>query len=119
MRTTTPTIWEDQATGTARVEGGPRLDTTAWFAWLAAPTTKSFAFPVYNPRRGYIEGFMTLRKELRVRGGLYWTAYWRVCGHLHKVYLGQDAAVTYARLQTIGAAWFAQISPAFSTEIGG
>jgi hypothetical protein len=118
MRQTTPTIWEDPATGTAQVEGGPRLDTAAWFAWLAAPTTTRFAFPVYNPRRGYIEGFMTIRKEPRARGGLYWTAYWRVCGHLRKVYLGHDAAVTYTRLHTISVTWFAQSPAASPQEIG-
>lgn len=112
MSTTRPTIWENQATGTAQVEGGPRLDTAAWFEWLAAPTTTSFAFPINNPRRGYIEGFMTIRKEPRSRGGVYWTAYWRVCGRLRKVYLGQDSAVTYARLQTISTTWFAQVPAA-------
>ncbi len=118
MRTTTPTVWEDVHTGTARVDGGPRLDTPAWFAWLAAPTTRSFAFPVDNPTKGYIEGFMTVRKEPRQRGQLYWTAYWRVGGRLHKVYLGPAAAVTHARLRAISATWLAQLLAAAPEAIG-
>lgn len=108
MRTRTPTVWADRGTGAARLEDGPRLDTPAWRAWLSDPATTSFAYPVYNAAQGYIEGFMTVRKERRQRGGVYWMAYWRVRGRLRKVYVGATPTVTAARLQAIAATWLAQ-----------
>lgn len=68
MRENRPTVWidawsmppvawlEELGQGTARI----RLDTVEWSAWLDGPGV-SFAYPVFNPRRGYIEGFMTVR----------------------------------------------------------
>ncbi len=112
MRTKTPTVWEDPWRGGATLENGPRLDTPAWVAWLDDPATTSFAYPVDNPAQGYIEGFMTVRKEARARGGAYWTAYWRVGGRLRKAYLGHATAVTTTRLRAIAAAWLAQRPPA-------
>jgi LuxR family maltose regulon positive regulatory protein len=112
MGTKAPTVWEAMWTGEETLEGGPRLDTAAWVAWLDDPATTSFSYPVYNPARGYIEGFMTVRKERRQRGGAYWTAYWRVGGRLRKTYLGRSPAVTSTRLRTVGAAWLAQLLPA-------
>lgn len=108
-----PTVWQSWPCGILALEDPVLnvkvvLDTPAWVAWLEDPATTSFAFPVDNPVRGYIEGFMTVRKERRERGGVYWTAYWRVRGRLRKVYLGAPTAVTAARLQAIGAAWLAQ-----------
>src|ERR671936_677921 len=102
MGTRAPTVWEDTYTGEATLNAGSRLDTSAWRAWLDDPATMSFSYPVYNPARGYIEGFMTVRKERGRRGGLYWTAYWRVGGRLRKVYLGRSPAVTSARLRAVG-----------------
>lgn len=95
--------------GEATLEAGPRLGTSAWLAWLDDPATTSFSHPVYNAARGYIEGFMTVRKERRTRGGCYWTAYWRVDGRLHKTYLGRSPAVTSSRLRAVGAAWLARV----------
>ncbi len=115
MRTKTPTVWEEPWTGRVALEGGPSLDTPAWVAWLEDPATTSFAYPVYNAARGYIEGFMTVRKEPRARGGRYWTAYWRVDGTLRKAYLGRADTVTVARLRAIGAAWLAQVPAATET----
>ena len=48
------------------------LDTPAWFAWLEASSTTRFSYAFYNHTAGYIDGFMTLRKERRQRGGVYW-----------------------------------------------
>lgn len=76
-----------------------RLDTPAWFAWLEAAPTTRFAYPLFDPAKGYIVGRMTVRKERRPRGGTYWSAYRRRDGHLHKVYLGMAAALTLARLE--------------------
>jgi hypothetical protein len=78
-----------------------RLDTPAWFVWLEEPTTRRFAYPLFDAAKGYIVGVMTVRKERRVRGGAYWTVYRRGPGHLHKVYLGRTSAVTHARLEAI------------------
>jgi hypothetical protein len=48
-----------------------RLDTPTWFSWLAEPTTRSFSYPVTDRARGYISGYVTVRKEHRPRGGDY------------------------------------------------
>jgi hypothetical protein len=39
------------------------LDTPAWFAWLETSTTTHFSYALFNRTRGYIDGFMTVRKE--------------------------------------------------------
>jgi len=104
-----PTVWEDLRSGRVALETGLPLDTPAWVTWLDDPATTSFSYPVYNPAQGYIEGFMTVRKERRARGGSYWTAYWRVGGRLRKAYLGLSPAVTSTRLHAVGAAWLAQL----------
>src|SRR5579884_3068524 len=101
MRPTTPTVWVDRAEAT--LEDRIRLDTPVWFAWLEAPTTTSFAYPVHDTAHGYIDSFLTVRKERRQRGGAYWTAYRHVGGRLRKVYLGRSAAVTNERLRAIAA----------------
>ena len=121
MRTTTPTVWRAWPTGVATLDldGGIRLDTPAWFAWLAAPTTTSFSYPVDNPAQGYIEGFMTVCKERRTRGGVYWTAYWHVQRRLRKVYLGRTQTLTDARLQDVAAALLVQVLSAAAVGVAG
>jgi hypothetical protein len=109
MRTKTPTVWEDHTRSVAALGGGPDLDTPAWFSWLEEATTRSFAYPIYNAAQGYIEAFMTLRKERRQRGGAYWTAYSHVGGHLRKAYVGRSPAVTDARLRAIAATFLDRI----------
>ena len=44
------------------------LDTEAWFAWLDAATTTRFSYAFFNRACGFIDGFMTVRKEHRRRG---------------------------------------------------
>jgi hypothetical protein len=88
-----------------RDAAGIRLDTPAWLAWLEAETTTRFAYPVFDPAHGYVAGFMTVRKEQRQRGGVYWVAYRRCQGRLRKVYLGRAATLTQARLDTIAQAF--------------
>jgi hypothetical protein len=79
------------------------LDTLAWFSWLEAPTTTRFSYALFNRHRGYIDGFMTVRKEGRQRGTSYWTVYRRQGQRLRKVYVGPSAALTQARLEQIAA----------------
>ncbi len=79
------------------------LDSPSWFAWLEAPATRSFAYPVYDAAHGWIDSFLTVRKERRQRGGAYWTAYRHVGGRLRTVYLGRAATVTDARVRAIAA----------------
>ncbi len=78
-----------------------RVDSPAWFTWLAAPTTRTFSYPVYAHAHGYIDGFMTVRKEQRRRGGDYWVAYRRCHGHVRKVYLGATSRLTQACLDQV------------------
>lgn len=80
-----------------------RLDTPAWFAWLADPTNTRFSYALYNPARGYIDGFMTVRKETRQRGGSYWSVYRRCGPKVRKIYVGPATALTHHRLEQIAA----------------
>jgi hypothetical protein len=75
-----------------------RLDSPQWFAWLEAPDHCSFSYALMNHAKGYIDGFMTVRKERRRHGSAYWTAYRRQGRSLRKVYLGLTSALTAARL---------------------
>ena len=86
-------LWDDRSPGS-----WIPLDSPAWFAWLEAPEHCSFSYALMNHAKGYIDGFMTVRKEHRQRGGAYWTAYRRQGHSLRKVYLGPTPALTAARL---------------------
>ena len=74
------------------------LDTLQWFAWLEAATTTSFTYALFNRQQGYIDGFMTVRKEARQRGAAYWSAYRRQGHRVRKLYLGRSTALTHAHL---------------------
>lgn len=78
-----------------------RLDSSAWFTWLEAPTTGSFAYPLVDPQRGYIVGLMTVRKDRRERGGWYWSVFRRQGQYMRRIYLGRPSHVTSARLEAI------------------
>jgi len=80
-------VLDDQTDGPAI-----HLDTQAWFAWLEAPTTTRFSYALFNRARGYIDGFLTVRKERRQQGQ-----------RLRKVYVGPSAVLTQARLEQIAA----------------
>lgn len=100
MSTKTPTVAMGSLVDPAW-PGHIELDSPAWWAWLAAPTTTRFAYPLLDPAVGYVVGFMTVRKEGRQRGSVYWTVYRRAGARLRKVYLGRSETVTAARLQAI------------------
>jgi LuxR family transcriptional regulator, maltose regulon positive regulatory protein len=89
-------VVDDQTSGPAI-----HLDTPAWFAWLETPTTTRFSYALFNRTRGYIDGFMTVRKEQRQRGTAYWSVYRRQGQRLRKLYIGPSAALTHARLEQI------------------
>ncbi len=97
-----PRISEQWVYGGDVPAGRVQLDSAAWFGWLAAETTTRFSYPLFDPHLGYIVGFMTVRKERRQRGSVYWVAYRRGGGQVRKVYLGHNAAVTSERLHTVG-----------------
>lgn len=78
-----------------------RLDSPAWFAWLEAPETRSFAYPLFERRCGLIVGFMTVRKDRRQRGGWYWSVFRRQGERLRRVYLGRASRITGARLEAV------------------
>jgi hypothetical protein len=102
MARVTPTVWVSWWGSEIRAEvqlpDRPeldiRLDTPAWLAWLEAPTTTCFAYPVYDRQVGYIRGVLTVRKEKRRRGSHYWVAYRRTGRGLRKVYLGKSTELT-------------------------
>jgi len=101
MGQTTPRVYDDWLEDTVLPTPRIRLDSPAWFAWLEAQTTQRFAYPLFDPRVGYIVGVMTVRKEARQRGGWYWSVYRRAGAGMRKVYLGRSATVTQARLAAI------------------
>ena len=87
--------------------GTIHLDSPQWFAWLEAPENDAFSYALHNHAKGYIDGFMTVRKERRQRGGAYWSAYRRQGRRLRKIYLGPSASVTQARLSEVAARLYA------------
>jgi hypothetical protein len=106
MRRKTPTVWVTWWGAVSRAEvelpdqpeRSIRLESEAWWAWLELPSTRSFAYPVYDSQVGYIRGFMTVRKEWRGRGSEYWVAYRRTGRRLRKIYLGRAAVLTQHQL---------------------
>ena len=66
----------------------------AWFAWLAA--APSFTF------HGQA-GQLTVRQEVRPRGGAYWYACRRIGEKMAKRYLGRTTELTPARLEEVAA----------------
>jgi len=110
MKRQTPTVWQLWGGGRTRAElYGARegeaivVDSPAWFGWLAAETTRGFAYALFDRQAGYVSGFLSVRKEQRERGGNYWVAYRRSQGRLWKRYLGSTSRLTCAYLETIGA----------------
>jgi hypothetical protein len=120
----TPTVWQLWGGGWARAElhGATEgkaivVDSAVWFEWLAAETTRGFAYALFDRQVGYVRGFLSVRKERRERGGSYWVAYRRSKGRLWKRYLGAASRLTYAELETIGEAALA-LSEEISKEGG-
>jgi hypothetical protein len=88
-----------------------RLDSAAWFSWLEQDATRSFSYPIFDRRCGYIIGFLTVRKEARQRGGRYWSVYRHQGGRVWKRYLGQSGSVTAARLEELAGNWLRERAP--------
>ena len=101
------TAWQAVLDDPHQGENGIVVGSAAWFAWLDAPSTQSFGYPVYDARAGYIVGFMTVRKERRARGGTYWVAYRRTRGQVRKVYLGRSVKLTHQTLEQQAQAFLA------------
>ncbi len=93
--------WQGELDDPEQVGARLRVDSPAWFIWLAAPTTTRFSYPVYDHGHGYIDGFLTVRKERRQRGGDYWVAYRRCQGRVRKAYLGATSQLTQACLDQV------------------
>lgn len=100
MRTKPPVVSAGYVADRQHADRPIHLDTPDWFAWLETATTTSFSYPLFDPRCGYIVGFMTVRKESR-RGCRYWWVFRRDQGRVRKIYLGHAATVTGMRLATI------------------
>jgi hypothetical protein len=120
MPTVWVTSWGMAARATVQLPGLPEqemgLDTPAWQVWLEAPSTRSFAYPIYDSQGGYIRGFMTVRKEPRARGEQYWVAYRRAGGRLRKIYLGRAAQVSQQHLAATAERFLAMEAPAPDAE---
>lgn len=126
MARKTPTIWVTSWGTQIRAEvelpdqseRGMRLDSPAWWAWLERSTTRSFAYPIYDSQVGYIRGFMTVRKETRLRGQQYWVAYRRTGGRLRKIYLGRARELTQQHLAATADRFLAMDAPAAQGGLG-
>jgi hypothetical protein len=101
MSTKTPRVSEAAVYAPDLPNGRIQLDSEAWFNWLEQEATRSFSYPLFEARCGYIIGFMTVRKEARRRGGQYWSVYRRQGRGMRKIYLGQSERVTGARLAEV------------------
>jgi LuxR family maltose regulon positive regulatory protein len=125
MARSSPTIWvtswggETQASVTIADEpvSTIRLDTEAWQAWLEAPGTVSFSYPIFDRQVGYIRGWMTVRKERRERGGHYWVAYRRTGSRVRKIYLGRTSNVTQQQLAASARRFLAMEGSAASEAV--
>ena len=99
---TKPPQVRDQWLGNPAADGRDiRLDSAEWFAWLEAPSTRSFSYGVFEPQRGWVVGFMTVRKERRERGGWYWSVYRRQGKRMRRIYVGKARLLTSERLWRI------------------
>ena len=120
MARRTPRVWLLSGGSTARAEVELpaqaahciRLDSPEWGEWLEQPSTRSFAYPIYDSQMGYIGGWMTVRKERRVRGSHYWVAYRRSGGRLRKIYLGQSGQLTQRQLAVTADRFLSMQTPA-------
>ncbi len=112
------TVSEDSLYGEQTHWRNILLDSPAWFAWLEAPEHCGFAYALFNPAQGYIDGFMTVRKERRQRGGVYWTAYRHAGRRVRKVYLGPSATLTAARLMAAAVRLHARDDPPAAAAAG-
>ena len=102
-------LWGDELPGGSSIP----LDSPQWFAWLEAPTTTSFTYALFNRQQGYIDGFMTVRKEQRQRGTSYWSAYRRAGPRMRKIYLGRSLLLT-PRLEAVATRLHARDGPALT-----
>jgi LuxR family maltose regulon positive regulatory protein len=89
------------ADGTLHTIGDPgrkeiAVGSPSWVDWLREPSTRSFSFS------GQL-GTFTARKERRVHGDEYWTAYRKRGGRLRKAYLGKAEKLTLERLNDAAA----------------
>ena len=126
MARSSPTVWvtswggETQASVT--IPGEPistiRLDSAAWRAWLEAPSTVSFSYPIYDDQVGYIRGWMTVRKERRERGAHYWVAYRRTSSRVRKIYLGRTSRITLQQLAASAARFLTMEGSTASEAVG-
>ena len=98
MSARTPQVWDEYVEDPQQPGQRVWLDRPGWVEWLDAATTRSFRYPVFDARVGYIVGFMTVRKERRKRGGQYWIAYRRCQGQVRRAYLGASRQLTRACL---------------------
>lgn len=98
-----PLVSKDRLYDPQQLGASIQLDSPAWFTWLDAPSTTRFSYALYNQAHGYIDGFMTVRKEQRSRGGAYWSVYRRQHLRLRKIYIGPSTALTIDRLQQMAA----------------
>lgn len=111
MSTKTPRVTEGALYAPGLPGGSIVLDSAAWFSWLEQEATRSFCYPLFESRSGYIIGFMTVRKEVRQRGGQYWSVYRRQAGRVRKIYLGQSGSLTAARLEQVARSLLRERAP--------
>ena len=71
---------------------GTPVGSPAWFTWL--DSAACFYFQGTH-------GSFTAHRERRIRGGVYWIAYRRRAGVLHRCHLGKTQHLTPHRLHAV------------------
>src|SRR5262245_12749135 len=74
---------------------GTPVGSPAWFPWLATAACLYFQGT---------HGSFTAHREWRIRGGVYWIAYRRRAGVLHRCHLGKAQHLTPDRLRAVASA---------------
>jgi predicted ATPase/class 3 adenylate cyclase/DNA-binding CsgD family transcriptional regulator len=97
MAQTTPSIQGEMLTYQQNGQSAQvTVDTAGWYSWLETASTFTFrgeqgSFTAYKERAG------------NKRGGMYWRAYRKRHGKLHRAYLGKSLELTLERLRKVAA----------------
>lgn len=115
----TPVVLQGELTDYSLVEQTGEIqklavDSADWFAWLE--TASRFAYPVAVGVTAEAFITLTVRRESKQRGGLYWVAYAKDrAGKLHKIYAGKSDSLNRERLDTVGRLMLKKLTLSYPT----
>jgi hypothetical protein len=115
----TPIVLEGQLTDYSQLEPTGEaqklsVGSAEWFAWLETAPRFAYRVEANTPSEGLIT--LTVRRESKQRGGLYWVAYAKDRdGKLHKVYAGKSDALNRERLNAVGRLLLEKLTLSYPT----